>query len=103
MFPISTRNSPGAIAHLLTKTDPTHILVGPEKLWQDLAAASFKIMAENNVQPPRAVNMPIFEDLYMTRNEDVELLPPYKPAPSDLAFIMHSSGKEPLSVAHSGK
>lgn len=92
IFPISTRNSPGAIAHLLAKTQPSHFLVGPEKPWQDLAAASLKILEENNGLVPHVSTMPAFEDLYKDPSVQVELLPPFKPNRDDIAFIMHSSG-----------
>lgn len=92
IFPISTRNSPGAIAHLLAKTQPSHILVGPEKAWQELAAASLKLLEENNSSIPCVSTMPVFEDLYKDPCVHVEFLPPFKPNRDDIAFIMHSSG-----------
>lgn len=99
MFPISTRNSSSAVAHLLTTTQPGYILVGPEKHWQDLVASAFKILEENKISRPHVVQIPTFQDLYTNPGVDLEPLPPFKEDPQSLAFIMHSSGDSPFDAS----
>jgi acyl-CoA synthetase (AMP-forming)/AMP-acid ligase II len=93
-FPISPRNSPQAVAHLLSKTGVAHVFVGTESALKDLAAASLKI-AENNGSKtlPTLSAVPAFEELF-TENVamPIELLPAYKPDWDDMALYMHSSG-----------
>lgn len=91
-FPISTRNSPGAIAHLLSKTQATHLVVGPEKKYQDLAAAAYQLMEKDNVSLLPQTTMPVFEDIYKDASVPYDPLPPYKPGVEDAALMTHSSG-----------
>lgn len=93
-FPISPRNSPAAVAHLLTQTAAEYILVGPEPALQDLAAAAFDIMREAGTPLPPRAQMPVFEDLYIDDRESaLEPLPPLHADLDDPIVMMHSSGK----------
>ncbi|CAL1699334.1 unnamed protein product [Somion occarium] len=92
-FPVSPRNSPAAIAHLLTITDSAYLLVGPEVAMQDLAAVSLKILSDAGTPQPIIGSVPPFESLYPKDSEaNFEPLPPLKPKWDDIAVIMHSSG-----------
>lgn len=96
VFPISPRNSPAAVAHLLRKTSPAHLLVGPEPSLKELVAASYKIFKEDGAEPPRFSEMPFFDAIYEKGLAPFEPLPPVKRGLDDIVLIMHSSG-EPAS------
>ena len=89
-FPISPRNSPAAVAHLLTKTGAPYLVVGPEPALQELAVAAFDLLNEQGVPLPHRAPMPVFEDLY--NDTPVEFLPPLHADLDDPTVMMHSSG-----------
>ncbi|EKM51191.1 uncharacterized protein PHACADRAFT_263199 [Phanerochaete carnosa HHB-10118-sp] len=101
-FPVSPRNSPAAVAHLLTKTGSEYLLVGPEPALQELAATALGIMRESNTALPHKAQMLVFEDLY--NNAPVEFLPPVHADFDDLTIMMHSSGStafpKPIAWTH---
>ena len=93
-FPISTRNSPAAIAHLLTKTRAPYLLVGPEPAYQELVAHALKLLEETKTPIPRIASMPVFEDLYAPQpHVPFEPLPALSFSMDDPVLIMHSSGQ----------
>lgn len=90
-FPISPRNSPAAIAHLLKMANVKHLIVGQEKNFQLLAEASLALLQGN--RPPRMHLMPKFEDIYLPNSEkDFVPLSFKKPDLNETAIILHSSG-----------
>lgn len=92
-FPISPRNSPAAVAHLITKVNAPYMLVGPESNLQDLAAQAFEILKQSNTVLPHMATMPVFEDLYeQDSSAPFEPLPPLKFDMDDPVVVMHSSG-----------
>ncbi|CAL1710450.1 unnamed protein product [Somion occarium] len=119
-FFISPRNSVSAVAHLLTKTNSTHVFVGPEENLQTLAQSSIKLMQSQSANvgegwtAPKTWTMPIFEDLFPgfaatnanTRGEEetFEYLPKVKFSLDDLAIVTHSSGStaypKPIRFTH---
>jgi acyl-CoA synthetase (AMP-forming)/AMP-acid ligase II len=94
VFPISPRNSPEAIAHLLKKTGASHLLVGGEPMLQKLAAASLELLRADDYPDIPFSDMPRFEDLYLHSDSDNEFK--YYPAvnfdPDAPSLILHSSG-----------
>lgn len=96
-FPVSPRNSPAAVAHLITKTSTTHIIVGREQAFQDLVSAAMASIRSdtNGLGEPRISTMPLFEDLYKEDwQRNVEQPPPYgRPKLEEYCLIAHSSGK----------
>jgi acyl-CoA synthetase (AMP-forming)/AMP-acid ligase II len=94
VFPISTRNSPEAIAHLLKKTGTSHLLIGGEPMLQKLAATTLELLRADGHHEIPSSHMPHFEDLYLP-DPDNE----FKPYPSvkfDLdapSLVLHSSGQ----------
>ncbi|KAI0759162.1 hypothetical protein BC629DRAFT_1584384 [Irpex lacteus] len=94
LFPISPRNSPAAIAHLLSQVDVELVLVGREEAVKDLAKASFERLRASNVRIPPVADMPAFSVLFSTGNDaqEVEPLPPVDYEAGDVSLIMHSSG-----------
>ena len=93
VFPISPRNSPAAIAHLLLKTSPAHLIIGPEPSLKELMAISYDLIKKDGAQPPQVSEMPFFDALYGTQLSPFEPLPPVKRGHDDIALIMHSSGR----------
>ena len=93
-LPISPRNSPAAIAHLVQSTHPTHFFVSVDVSMRSLAEESLALM-EASLRPP-IVRMPSYEDLYTsTEDQDFRRLPPRPRDPNMAAtnIIVHSSGK----------
>lgn len=101
-FPISPRNSPAAVAHLLTKTAAEYALVGPEPALQELARAAFEIMREQGMPLPHQGRMPVFEDIFT--DAPVEMLPALNASLDDPTVMMHSSGStafpKPITWTH---
>lgn len=92
-FPISSRNSPSAVAHLLTKTSSEYLVVGPEQSLQDLAAAAFHLMQEAGGSIPHKMQMPVFENLYLSEaGAPFVPLPPLNADLDEPTVMMHSSG-----------
>ncbi|TFY52824.1 hypothetical protein EVJ58_g9797 [Rhodofomes roseus] len=94
-FPISTRNSPAAVAHLIEKTRATHILVGREQAMHNLVMQSLEVLKAQNVaaRVPGLSPMPIFDELYMSSEDlSVKEVPYEQRGPDTLALILHSSG-----------
>ncbi len=91
-YAISPRNSPAAVAHLLSNTGVVHVLVGSET--QDLADASLQIMRESGTVPPDQSRLPTFEDLYFVNlDSEFDPLPPLRYDWNDPLVILHSSGE----------
>ncbi|KIY70429.1 NRPS-like enzyme [Cylindrobasidium torrendii FP15055 ss-10] len=100
-FPISSRNSPAAVAHLLKQTNISVLYVSNDPGSQTLAHLSLKELGENNVV---LLSMPTYSELYHASNE----APPLKPAhrdPESAAMILHSSGTtrfpSPITLSNS--
>ncbi len=92
-FPISSRNSPAAVAHLLSKTTASHVFVGSDLAVQELAVATFEVLKQGGAKQPDISTMPVFEELY-TQDSNKAFVPlsPVKPTMDDLTIVMHSSG-----------
>ncbi|TFY80855.1 hypothetical protein EWM64_g3157 [Hericium alpestre] len=110
VFPISPRNSPEAIAHLLKKTNARHLLVGGEPILQKLSAATLQLLAKDEeakldltVSP-----MPVFEQVYPPNASELEFTryPNIKYDLKTHALILHSSGStsfpKPISWDQTG-
>ncbi|KAJ3897995.1 hypothetical protein F5879DRAFT_910286 [Lentinula edodes] len=97
VFPISPRNSPQAVAHLISKVSVDHILTGHESSMQDLVREALEIVktsAMNHV--PQVSLAPFFEDLFENPVTNADDLPFKRRNPHDILFYIHSSG----STAH---
>ncbi|PCH43993.1 acetyl-CoA synthetase-like protein, partial [Wolfiporia cocos MD-104 SS10] len=96
-FPISPRNSPIAVAHLISKTEVRHILVGRESAMEELTDAALEIIRDQypSVEPPKTSPMPLFEELYLSQTETAitaQDVPYIFKGPDAIAMILHSSG-----------
>lgn len=93
VFPISVRNSAPAVAHLLTKTNVAHLLVGPEGPYQQLAADALKILKEARTAVPDVSTMLAFDDIMSGDDQPFEPLPALKVTWDDPVLVQHSSGE----------
>ncbi|KAF7798676.1 hypothetical protein EIP86_009900 [Pleurotus ostreatoroseus] len=105
VFPISPRNSPAAIAYLLSKMGAMYIFVGSEDALQDLAAAAFRNLSDSKNRVPIQAQFPTFADAYEAGIDDpFEPLPPLQFEWNDPLVILHSSGStafpKPLVYTH---
>ena len=95
VFPVSPRNSPEAVAHLLKKTGANRLLVGGEPMLHELATASLDLLRADGHPGISLSDMPIFEDLYPHDDSDDDFKH-YPVATFDLdapSLILHSSGQ----------
>ena len=93
-FPISQRNSAAAVAHLLSATNVTHMLVGEEQSMQSLANAALEIMKTSSTKMPATSLMPHFKDIYIEEADATfRPLPANRPQLIEPAIIFHSSGE----------
>lgn len=97
VFPISTRNGPAAIAHLLSQTQASYLFVSNEPAIQNIAREavhgtdSFK---QSVAGKPEIHLMPVFEDLFSADSSEHHVMSDM-PQGYDLdapAVILHSSG-----------
>ncbi len=89
-FPISPRNSPAAIAHLLKTANVKQLIVGQEKNFQTLAEISLTHLQGDK---PQIHAMPSFEELYLPDSDkDFVPLSHKKPDLNETSIILHSSG-----------
>ncbi|TCD61564.1 putative NRPS-like protein biosynthetic cluster [Steccherinum ochraceum] len=92
-FPISPRNSPAAVAHLLTQTSADHVLVGPQPAMQNLVKAALGHIQTSGARVPSTSIMPSFDDLVKPELEpNFEFLPRYNFHADDDSSYFHSSG-----------
>ncbi|KAJ7449030.1 hypothetical protein B0H11DRAFT_2079260 [Mycena galericulata] len=96
-FPISPRNSPAAVAHLIDKVGVKHLLIGQEPAMLELANAAGDILKEKYplTSRPDMSYVPLFEDLFLPESERLlgpDDLPYEYKGPDSPACIFHSSG-----------
>ncbi|EIW79977.1 acetyl-CoA synthetase-like protein [Coniophora puteana RWD-64-598 SS2] len=96
-FPISPRNSPLAVAHLIERAKIDYVLVGREKSMQDLIQQALDITREKypQVTPPEALPMLQFDEVYAPSDASKNLpdVAPYVSAGPDAhTLCLHSSG-----------
>ncbi|THV01944.1 acetyl-CoA synthetase-like protein, partial [Dendrothele bispora CBS 962.96] len=105
LFPISPRNSPQAIAHLIQKVRVKHMLVGFDQSMQELMERAVEFLKTEygyrDDQIPAMSMMPLFEDLYLENGLDKgkeivekirEEISLKRQQPQDIQFYLHSSG-----------
>lgn len=101
-FPISTRNSPAAVAHLLQKVKVAHVLVGAEHALQVLISNSLYLI-EGEAKPTISA-MLSYDNIYLKDDENFDPLPPIEYNAEDTAYLVHSSGStafpKPIAWTH---
>jgi acyl-CoA synthetase (AMP-forming)/AMP-acid ligase II len=95
-FPISPRNSPSAVAHLLKQVGVHHLLVSGDYAMQQLAQTSLEILASGTgpATIPSVSEFPSFGDIYLS-SSDILLseMPCYERRDStEVVLYIHSSG-----------
>ncbi|TFY82198.1 hypothetical protein EWM64_g1812 [Hericium alpestre] len=93
VFPISTRNSPAAVAHLLNQTHVLQLMVSPDPSMQRLASEALHLLEKDGIHV-ETLPMIQFQDVYDLKVDDKEdeTLPIPKPELDATAIIFHSSG-----------
>lgn len=104
-FPISPRNSPSAVAHLVSKGRVSHLLIGHEPAMVELAKDALRILKEEYppmVVAPDVTYLPLFQDLFLPVSESSGMTPEALPyeyhGPDVIACMMHSSGTLRISL-----
>jgi acyl-CoA synthetase (AMP-forming)/AMP-acid ligase II len=101
VFPISPRNSPEAVAHLLKKTGSNYLLAGGEPMLQKLANAALELLRADGHPEIPSSHMPHFEDLYPDDDSDSEFenYPTVKFDREAASLILHSSGQHVVNLS----
>lgn len=91
-FPLSPRESPEAIAYLLSEGKADYIVVSPEAALQKLAEAAISLLNEH--RRPKKADTPNFTQLFPNVGFDPGLpfIPSAKQDMEGVAAIYHSSG-----------
>ncbi len=95
IIPISPRNSPAAVAHLIKTVCVQCILVGGEQSMSELTNESLISLKENygdQIAPPQLIPMPCFEDLFRDTGDSFERLPRVPEGSDNIVLYIHSSG-----------
>ncbi|KAI0318579.1 acetyl-CoA synthetase-like protein [Amylostereum chailletii] len=90
-FPISTRNSPTAIAHVIRNTGILQLFVSPDPAMQRLGQQTVEVLAKDGYVV-QVLPMPQFPDLYDENGGELEGA---QPRPMDMdhpVLILHTSG-----------
>jgi len=99
VFPISPRNSPEAVAHLLKKTGSNYLLVGGEPMLQKLANTALELLQADGHPEIPSSHMPHYEDIYPDNDTEFENYPTVKFNPEAPSLILHSSGQYVMDLA----
>ncbi|THV08177.1 acetyl-CoA synthetase-like protein [Dendrothele bispora CBS 962.96] len=104
-FPISPRNSPKAVAHLINQVGVSHVLLGYDQNMQQLMERAAEFLKEDfgytKEKIPSTSMIPVFEDLYLSETQDDgkervkkirEEIPLKTPGPKEYQVYLHSSG-----------
>ena len=95
VFPISTRNSPEAIAHLLKATGTNLLFVEKNPALENLVVQTEDLLSASGSSIKLQVwHMPVFEDLYVrdSGNDAVEWYPSVEYDLNAVGLMLHSSG-----------
>jgi acyl-CoA synthetase (AMP-forming)/AMP-acid ligase II len=98
VFPLSTRNSDVAIAHLIAESGVKYLLVSQDARMQDIARKANSILQSKNIHIT-VVSIPTYEEICAEEHIDLDALPPLQPIDDDhLLIIAHSSGNYHTTV-----
>ncbi|KAJ8463962.1 hypothetical protein ONZ45_g17399 [Pleurotus djamor] len=91
-FPLSSRNSPAAIVHLIKEVDVKYVFTSEDPATQNLLLSAIGLLAVEHITLSYTA-LPNFGVQLASPMKDFSRLPPYrKPCSSDPAVILHSSG-----------
>ncbi|KAI9058660.1 acetyl-CoA synthetase-like protein [Trametes sanguinea] len=89
-FPISTRNSALAVAHLVSKTGVQQMFVSADPAMQRLAKETISLLRKDG-RELEILPMPTYNDIYGPGGDNA-LVPMAKANPNRTCLILHSSG-----------
>ncbi|KAF7341779.1 NRPS-like enzyme [Mycena sanguinolenta] len=92
VFPLSTRNSDAAIAHLIAESGMKHLLISQDSHMQDIACKANALLNARNIKIG-ILPIPTYEEISDTQHTDLDALPPLQPIPDERVLVIaHSSG-----------
>ncbi|KAJ6475669.1 hypothetical protein DFH09DRAFT_446189 [Mycena vulgaris] len=92
VFPLSTRNSDIAIAHLIAESGVKYLLVSQDAHMQEIARKANTILHSKNVHI-NIVPIPTYEEISTDERSDLDALPPVQTIDDERVIIIaHSSG-----------
>ncbi|KAJ6538456.1 hypothetical protein DFH09DRAFT_1368847 [Mycena vulgaris] len=92
VFPLSTRSSDIAIAHLITESGVKYLLVSQDAHMQEIARKANTILHSKNVHI-NIVPIPTYEEISTDEHSDLDALPPVQTIGDERVIIIaHSSG-----------
>ncbi|KAJ7485841.1 hypothetical protein FB451DRAFT_1554646 [Mycena latifolia] len=92
VFPLSTRNSDMAIAHLITESGVKYLLVSQDSHMQNIARKVHAVLHSKNVHID-IIPIPTYEEISSDKHADLEALPPLQAIDDErILIIAHSSG-----------
>ncbi|KAJ7758347.1 hypothetical protein B0H16DRAFT_1720950 [Mycena metata] len=91
-FPLSTRNSDVAIAHLIAESGVQYLLVSQDAHMQDIAHKANTVLYSRNMHI-NIIPIPTYEEISVDEHVDLEVLPPLQAIDDQRVLIIaHSSG-----------
>ena len=101
-FSLSPRNSPAALAHLLSETNTAHVFVSGDPSMQALWAGVEKVLQGTGHPTCQAIPTPFYAQLYEERSEDgLAILPAPGANLNSVGLMLHSSGMtHPPSISY---
>ncbi|KAF5351523.1 hypothetical protein D9758_007239 [Tetrapyrgos nigripes] len=102
-FPLSTRNSETAVAHLLKVTNAVYVFANLDNAMQSLAQNACHQLGEGH--DIQILPTPVFDDFYKPTQKDFKSSTSSRKIElDDTAFILHSSGStsfpKPIKISH---
>ncbi|KAJ7123310.1 hypothetical protein C8R43DRAFT_44110 [Mycena crocata] len=92
VFPLSTRNSDVAIAHLIAESGIKYLLISQDGHMQDIARKANALLHARNVNI-EILPIPTYEEVSDTQRTDLDALPPLQAIPDERVLVIaHSSG-----------
>ncbi|KAF7341776.1 Acetyl-CoA synthetase-like protein [Mycena sanguinolenta] len=92
VFPLSTRNSDAAIAHLIAESGMKYLLISQDRHMQDIARKANALLNAQNISIG-IFPIPTYEEISDTQHTDLDALPPLQAIPDERVLVIaHSSG-----------
>ncbi|KAJ7039843.1 hypothetical protein C8F04DRAFT_280833 [Mycena alexandri] len=92
VFPLSTRNSDVATAHLIAESGIRYLLVSSDGHMQEIARKATALLKARSLHVD-ITPIPTYEEIFTTQGADLDALPPAPPIDDErIILIAHSSG-----------
>ncbi|KAJ7122205.1 hypothetical protein C8R44DRAFT_705178 [Mycena epipterygia] len=92
VFPLSTRNSDVAIAHLIAESGVKYLLVSQDTHMQEIARKANNVLHSKHIHI-KMIPIPTYEEISTNEHADLDALPPLQPIEDERVLIIaHSSG-----------